>query len=421
MLYAVDYHPVSDSQVLAWENSSEPRLITLASGKELNVNSFIPTTKRKKVVSSSMSVADFLSRLGSGDTIYTELGGQNDKFCIAAFRQNAKLFRLPTWFIHDEQKRQRQEGKTGEAVESPVSIIYRFARDNPSLFYPFREVEDMAVLEVRLLSKMYWTVQRKIRIATANRLRHIQQDLELLGGLKGLPVANEAIERVLETLPANEEVELDFDTKGGVAVTFYKSLEQRLKAMLEARLEEMPLYQEVFSPVKGCGPGIAGYIISSIMDIRRFQSLPKLRAFAGYHLQPVNGGWQAPRRQKGQRANWNHILQQAVYYFTSVIDKQPVDNPWKQKLQTRYLVEVGKLLEVNRQAGKEIPSDMTVDQFLAYVAEERFKATAAGTIPKLPEPYKGIPAIARKRAMRWLGQEFLKYVWTEWRRLEGIT
>ena len=421
MLYAVDYHPVSDSQVLAWENGSEPRLITLISGKEPSTHIFSPPAKRKKVISSSMSVADFLSQLGSGDTIYTELGGQNDKFCIAAFRQNAKLFRLPTWFIHDEQKRQRQEGKTGEAVESPVSIICRFARDNPQLFYPFREVEDMAVLEVRLLSRMYWTVQRKIRIATANRLRHIQQDLELLGGLKGSPIASEAINRVLETLPAGEEVELDFDTKGGVAVTFYKSLEQRLKAMLEARLEEMPLYQRVFAPVRGCGPGIAGYIIASLMDIRRFPTLPKLRAFAGYHLQSVNDGWQAPRRQKGQRANWNPVLKQAIYYFTSVIDKQPADNPWKQRLQSRYLVEIGKLLETNRQAGKEIPADMTADQFLAYVAEERVKATAAGTIPKLPEPYKGIPAIARKRAMRWLGQEFLKYVWTEWRRLEGLT
>jgi hypothetical protein len=268
---------------------------------------------------------------------------------------------------------------------------------------------------------MYWTVQRKIRIATANRLRHIQQDLEFLGGLKGLPVAGQAIDRVLETLPADEEVELDLDIKGGVAVTFCRSLERRLKAALEARLEEMPLYQAVFASVKGCGPGIAGYVISSVMDIRRFPTLPKLRAFAGYHLMQVNGNWVAPRPIRGQRANWNHILQQAVYYFTSVIDKQPPDNPWKQQLQNRYRVEIAKLLEAGRQTGKEVPAEMTTEKFLGYVVEERARAEVAGTIAKLPEPYKGIPALARKRAMRWLGQKFLRYIWTEWRKFEGIS
>lgn len=411
---------------MAWENGSDPKPITLKSGKnsgsKVGVFGGATSKRRKTKLASTMDKAAFLEQLGKDDAVFTELGGQNDRFCIAAFRRGAKLLRLPSGVICDEQKRQRKnEGKKGEEVETAVSILYRIARANPELFYPFREVDDMRYLEVRLLSRSYWTVQRKIRIATANRLRHLQQDLELIGGIKGLPVIQTAIDTVLETLPSQEEVEVDLDPKEGVAVKFYKSLERKLSLALEAKLEELPLYHAVFKPIDGCGPGITGYIISQVLDIRRFPTLGKLRAFSGYHLQKINSHWEAPKRRKGFPANWDQVLQQAVYYFTSVTDKQkPEKNIWKQKLQDRYRYEIGKLLKVQREEGKDIPDDMTTERFLAMVGELRAEAEEKETIAKLPEPYKGIPVHARKRAMRWLGQQLLKYIWVEWRRFEGI-
>ncbi len=376
-------------------------------------------------MTTSMPTADFLARLGPDDIVFTELGGQNDRFCIAAARQKIKLVRLPTWIVSDEQKRQRiEEKKKGDEVEKSVSILYRNAAAQPEKFYPFREVEDMSTLEVRLLSRMYWTVQRKIRIAAANRLRHIQQDIEFLGGLKGLPVARKAIDLVMETLPADEEVEVNFDATKSAAVKFYKSLEYRLNRALEAKLEEMPLYHAVFGPIQPRLLGIAGYVIASIQDIRRFPKFSKLKAFAAYHLiRNKDGDLVAPLHknlQPGDRANWNHVLQQAVYYFTLVVDKQQPDNIWKQQLQRRYRVEIGKLLEAGRNAGREIPADMTIDVFLSFVAGERAKAGEEKTIVKLPEPFKGIPVVARRRALRWLGQKFLQYIFTEWRRFEGL-
>lgn len=166
--------------------------------------------------------------------------------------------------------------------------------------------------------------------------------------------------------------------------------------------------------------GIAGFVIASILDIRRFPKIEKLRAYAGYHLVRNGTGWKAPKMEKGQRANWAHKLQQAVYYFAFVMNNQPPDSPWKKQLETRYRYEVGKLLDVSRLNGKDIPSDLTIESFLAMVGDIREKAAAEKKIPSLPEPFKGIPAVARKRALRWLGQKFIQYVWNEWRRFEGI-
>ncbi len=370
-----------------------------------------------------MKTSEFLEQLGEEDTIFTELGGQNDRFCIAAFRRKAKLLRLPSGVICDEQKRQRkQEEKKGEEVESAVSILHRYALKSPELFYPFREVDDMRYLEVRLISRSYWTVQRKIRIATANRLRHLQQDLDLIGGVKGLPVIQTAIDTVLETLPATEEVEVDIDEKTGTAVKFYKSLENKLSGALQAKLEELPLYHAVFKDLPGCGPGITGYVISQILDIRRFAYFGKLRAFAGYHLVKENDHWIAPKPKKGQPSNWDKVLQQAVNYFAEATNKQkPEKNPWKAQLEKRYAYEIGKLIDERRNTGKEIPREMTAEKFLSWVSEMRAQALEEGEITKLPEAYKGIPFYARRRAMRWLGQQFLQYVWNGWRQFEGIT
>ena len=174
MNYAVDYSPVEDSEVLAWEDGREPKHIVLKSGKGPKQKSIFSMgsgrTKKTTRLTAEMPTTAFLDQLQQGDIVYTELGGQNNRFCLAAFQRGVKLMRLTTWHISDEQKRQRQvEGKSGEAVETPISILHRVAVSNPEKFYPFRDMDDERYARVRLLTKMYWMVQRKIRMATANR------------------------------------------------------------------------------------------------------------------------------------------------------------------------------------------------------------------------------------------------------------
>ena len=117
MNYALDYQSVDESVALAWENGEKPRRIALKMAQSKAAKGGfgmkMAKAKRKKSTANQMGVNDFLAELGPQDTVYTELGGQNDKFCIAAFRQGVTIQRLPTFVISDEQKRQRnEEGRT---------------------------------------------------------------------------------------------------------------------------------------------------------------------------------------------------------------------------------------------------------------------------------------------------------------------
>ncbi len=422
--YALDYQSVDESIAFAWENGQNPRRIVLkmAQSKAAKGGFGMKTAKpkRKKSSANQMGVNDFLLELGLQDTVYTELGGQNDKFCIAAFRQGVTIQRLPTFIIADEQKRQRnEEGKQGDQVEEAASILYRRATEKPQNFYQFRET-DLPYLEVRMLSNMFYTVQRKIRISTANRLRHLTQDLAFLGGPNGFPIIQQSIESVIETLPAEEQVEFGGSAKDMEAIKFFKNLESMFSKQLQQKLETLPLYNAVFKQIPKVGPGIAGYIIAAMLDIRRFPKPNRLRAYAGYHLIMKKGKWVAAKREKGVRANWHQLLKQAVWFFTFQVNNSKLDNPWKVQLETRYVYEVKKLLDEARAAGKDIPQDMTAESFLSMVKEIREDAAKVEEIAHLPEAYKGIPSLARKRALRWVGQKFLNYIWTEWRRFEGL-
>ncbi|MBI2065777.1 MAG: transposase [Candidatus Zambryskibacteria bacterium] len=431
MNYAVDYQPIGDSVAYAWQDGGEVRRILIkGSASKAKSSPFSSPTKKSrkatKVTVSELSVAEMLGSLTPDDVLFLELGGQNDKFAIAAFRTGAKLLRLPTWHISDEQKRQReQEGRVGKDVEEPASIIHRFAAEKPESFYPFRE-SDLPYMEVRLLAKMFGTVQTKIRMALANKLRQIGQDLEFLGGPNGFPTTKQAIESVLMTVPAEERAEVD--PKDGTAIKFFKSLEGSFKKELEAKLEELPVYKAVFEPIPGCGPGIAGYTIAAMLDIRRFPTFPKLKAYAGWHLVPNNGsGWKAAQRQRGERANWNHMLKQAGFFFAAQVNNGSPDNPWKQQLEARRIREINKLLELRRNEGKPIPINMDAERLMREVVlPERARAAALSSegrkvIPHILEPYTGILALAHKRAMRWVVQQYFGYVYREWRRFEGLS
>ena len=451
MNYAVDYHPVGDSYVIAWEDGQAVSRIILESGKASSTRSGVfgaAGSKKKKSakLAARMKKADFIGQLGADDTVYTELGGQNDKFCIAAVHKGVRLLRLPTGVVKDETDRRRVAGQAVTQEDIVANILHSVATVSPELFYPFRIVEDLRYLEIRLLSRSYWMVQRDIRISTANRLRHLQQDLDLLGTDKSAATIQESISNIIQTIPEADAIEhlgTDSEQESKEAMKFYEGLENKLKKAIQAKLQELPLYHAVFTGFGFNLIGVAGYVIGQVLDIRRFPTVAKFKAFAGYHLLKVEPGdklenylfkpkdWRAPKPQKGQRANWDHMLQQAVYYFVLGVEKLDADSPWKRQLNYRKNFEIGKLLQQARAQGKPIPADMTAEKFNAFVADlrrqVRNRAAAEGEenankkVVNIPEPYTGIPVVARKRALRWLGQMFIIYICTEWRRFEGIS
>jgi hypothetical protein len=80
--------------------------------------------------------------------------------------------------------------------------------------------------------------------------------------------------------------------------------EAELRSMVRQRIRGQPLWELWLKDVKGVGPCIAGGLFAWAGDLSRFDTVSKLWAYAGLHT--VDG--LAPRRQRGQKANWNPRL-----------------------------------------------------------------------------------------------------------------
>lgn len=372
MNYCIDYAPVGDSVVWGWDDDEEIKIFTLKGEKQKGQDRGWAGSRRIKKTTQQdaklMTKVEFLAQLKAEDVIYTELGGAGDKFCLAALNKTKQIFRIPSFVIKDIKKIQQQkvESKLRKAVDETIDILYDLAKQKPEKFYQMREIDER-ISEIRLLTRAYLTVQRKIRGAAERRFSHITQDLELVGGEKGYPLA-EKWQEIMERVTIPERL---------------KYIEQSLKRQLEKRLKELPLAQAIFAPIRGCGPVTQGLMIGEILDIRRFKKLPNLNAYAGRHLketEPGSGIWKKPQRRKRQRLEGVPNLKLGLYYFVDQINrrwKKDPDNPWVQVLLERK--------EILRQKHEDYP------------------------------PYR-----IKSMAEWWLSRKFLQYIWYQWRRFEGI-
>ena len=260
---------------------------------------------------------------------------------------------------------------------------------------------------------------------------------------------------------------LESDTFKATVFGRLKAQKKRIEKMLTGgrigrkgeAFEQNEIYAKVFEPIPGCGPLIGARFISAISDIRRFESLPALKAYAGYHH--FEDGSRA-RRRAGHVSNWNTQLKQAVYLLCDMTVKNAA-SPWRAKLDQRKAYELVKLLR-NRQAKadelgleveilpaefrREITSYLDVEladfaklsehikalQERAGVAwkgddedvddsdsEEDEEASAKVKDPRLGKLVRGLKGAAHQKGLRWLGQQFLKHIWFEWRRAVGIS
>ncbi len=234
---------------------------------------------------------------------------------------------------------------------------------------------------------------------------------------------------------------------GTVMSPFLASMKELVKEM-QKTLAEDKLYQAVLAPIPGCGPLISARIMATIMDIRRFETDAHLRAYAGYHH--FEDGSRA-RRRKGHASNWQEDLKQAVYLWTQQTIKLP-SSPWRAKLDLRRAYELYKLLldrqekAMQQNLDEEIlphefysrkinctydmkPEDLAT--LAAHVDMLRLKAgikpiknneedldedaqaeaeVTAAKNPELAKHVRGLKKMCLDKAVRWLGQQFLKHI-----------
>lgn len=93
-----------------------------------------------------------------------------------------------------------------------------------------------------------------------------------------------------------------------------EALEAKLQGYIRAMLKHNAFYNAWLKHVKGIGPLLAASLIADLGSPERFNTVGQLWAYCGLH---VNDDGEAPRRKKGQMANWNGALRMTCYKVAS--------------------------------------------------------------------------------------------------------
>lgn len=387
MNYAIDYQVITASQVIAWDEGKDPEVLFLkaSSRKEREKNGLYQDRqpKKKSVIPPGATVlekSEFINKLGQDDMVLLELGGASDRFALACMKQGAKVLHCPAYIVKLEKDRQ---GK--KKVENTSQILCRWYRDGKvGKFYPLREV-DGRYLEIARMIKSYKLIQRKMRLPAQQRFKHLEQDLEFIGEDK---VAEEVRNLYQLLMEVNVPDRL-------------KAIEGKISRELKKRLEELPLYHEVFKSVKGVAEITAGSIIAGVLDIRRFKSLPAFRKMFGAHLvqNEKTGEWQRPVKQKGKPREGNPLLLEARSTFLQQQKMNNLDPVWQGQFEQRLAYEKTRVPELLQKEFARKGMDWPTD-------------------PKKQEALVFARSLARARV--WLSQKFVQYIWHQWRKFEGI-
>ncbi|MEM4430306.1 MAG: transposase [Thermofilaceae archaeon] len=115
---------------------------------------------------------------------------------------------------------------------------------------------------IRTLVEIYYDVQ-DVRIRTANRLRQV-------GRVEGV----------------------DPDA--------LKDLEKEIAKRIEEEIEDLPIYKEYLSKIKGIGPVLAAGLITTF-DVRKAEHPSSFWKYAGLHVE----GGRAVRRRRGEKTDYN--------------------------------------------------------------------------------------------------------------------
>ncbi len=92
-----------------------------------------------------------------------------------------------------------------------------------------------------------------------------------------------------------------------------KGLETKLKKHIIALLKPNLFYNSWLKHVKGIGPLLSASLMAELGSPERFNTVGQLWAYSGMHV--VDG--EAPRRKRGEMANWNAQLRMTLYKVAS--------------------------------------------------------------------------------------------------------
>ncbi len=249
----------------------------------------------------------FVKALQANDQVVMILGGSGDNFAFAAARHGqdvgAEVFRISPFKFQEEAGEDRNKDKDA------VSLVQLFSQ-KPDLFYRV-EPRDLGMIWLRECRRAL-TDAMKNRIACEQRLRQ-----HLIGSVFCSPEGfypEGKIEQQFDDLKAND-----------VIYNAIQEEEEKRDRELKKALEALEIYRRLFKPIEGCGPSIASRLLTSIVDIRRFETKHQFRTFCGVGL-TKDGKF--PRKRRGEISNWNPEARQALYLFGDQFAHWKPNSPW---------------------------------------------------------------------------------------------
>ena len=400
MLYAVDHAWKQPTRVLAVQNGTRTR-IELKKEEEQ---------------------AAFLSVIAPGDRIITTSFGTVMPFAYACMQHGADVQGIPS----SRLKEQRES----LGLEDDAEVLLRSWQSSPELFYPYRQ-RNTSISRVRNLIHLFYLIQKGFRISMIQRFEGWTQGMVLLeGGLEFNFKRN--FLQMLQRFVTDERAHA-FES------IFNLRDERELEKLIKKELQGIPIYEQLIG-IPGLGTLILARVISEISDIRRFQTFSDLKSYAGYGMKQVKGEDRAPIRavmnfmreeakkshkpvpETSYAANWNGFLQQGIWLFTGMVEKQqPTKEDWEALLQVH-----GGWRQVEEQMDDILAQnkDFTRYKMLLMIYKARDKESHPEPVDVHNYPggqhQKYTPIHMRVRANRFIGQQFLRQVWDTWRRLEGM-
>ncbi|MFZ2151697.1 MAG: transposase, partial [Minisyncoccia bacterium] len=259
--------------------------------------------------------------LRRNDTVLMQLGGSGDRLASAMARTlmpiGGMVCRVPP---HVTKTRK------GDRDMNDNDVLLELWEQDSDAFYIVDEPELR-----RIAVREAFDNRREAQLARMGcQQRLLQREIGkiFIGGLLKREIA---LVDSFDALHANSPI-LDALIKEEAVAT--RLLEQAVKASRPWAL---------FEPIEGVGPAIAGALIASIGDVKRFPTYQKLMAFCGIH--PLtrdgqkfgqgavreNGDSIFPRRRRNQVSNWNQPAKQALYLLGDQINRRP-ESYWGAKL-----------------------------------------------------------------------------------------
>lgn len=316
-----------------------------AKEKEGVPEQFLRTEGKKVFV--AVKVPEEFEGIWNGDTVCMALGGSGDYLAYALARRaeslpGVRIIRIPPFALPSDRKK-----------DDDASLLAELGESKPLLFYE-TGVRDRDLIWLR---ECFRTRQdtMKARIACEQRLRQ-----RIVGSIFCSPEGHYpegGIEKFFDEKKAND----------GVLQALMKE-ERIAERELAKALEKLPVYTEILSPIEGCGPAIASRIIASVIDIRRFKTDAKLKAFMGVHVLPDG---RFPRKRLGEVANWHNDARQALYLLGDQFNRRP-DSVWGKYLRTMKANQRAKHPEVEVVEGKKRYTDAHIHKMALWRTLSRF-------------------------------------------------